>query len=276
MDLNKNYKMGITWLVIAGYMMIAGVPILWTMITSVRPEADIFQFPIKFLPSKLQVGHYKGVFVETPFLKFIFNTVILAGVTTFICIFFGSMAAYGLARFDFRFNTLILMLFLGFRLFPPTCLLPAFYILFDKLNLLDRIVALIIANTYFNLPISIWLLRGFFRDIPYEISDAAKIDGCSNFGVYWRMMIFLAAPGIAAAAIIVFLFTWNEFVFAVTLTSSESARVISVGIYHFIGDITIDWNRLSAAGVLASLPAIFFVFLFQRHIVSGLAAGSVK
>ncbi|MBW2123128.1 MAG: carbohydrate ABC transporter permease, partial [Deltaproteobacteria bacterium] len=134
----------------------------------------------------------------------------------------------------------------------------------------------ILTNIYMYLPFSVWLLKGFFDTIPKDLVDSAKIDGCTNFGAFWRVMFPIAGPGVAAAAILAFLFSWNEFLFPLILTSTEAAKTIPVGLYDFVGDQYVDYGSMAAATIVASLPAVVFVTFFSRYIVSGLLAGAVK
>jgi multiple sugar transport system permease protein len=247
-------------------------------LTSIRPQEDVYSIPIKYIPSRfLGLEQYFKVFEDRPYGLYTANSLILSSTTTLLCLILGTPAGYGLARGGFRFTNYVLFVLLGCRLFPPIALLPSFYLIFHKLGILDTITALIVANTYFNLPIAIFLLQGFFRDIPTDFEEAARVDGCTRFGAFYRIILKLAGPGIAAAAIMVFLFTWNEFEFAITLAGSSSeSTVLAVGITHFIGDTFIAWPFISAAGVVTGIPALFFVIFFQKYIIRGLIAGSLK
>ncbi|RMF83086.1 MAG: carbohydrate ABC transporter permease [Nitrospinota bacterium] len=276
--LYKRYGILLSYAIILTFALLAAIPIVWMFLTSIRPMEDIYAIPIKYIPSHfLGLEQYFKVFEDRPYFLYTLNSLIISGVTTLLCLALGTPAGYGLARGGFRLANYVLLGMLSFRLFPPIALLPAFYLIFYKLGILDTLTALIVANTYFNLPIAIFLLRGFFRDIPTDFEEAARIDGCSRLGAFYRVILKLAGPGIAAAAIMVFLFTWNEFVFAITLAgSSPESTVLAVGITHFIGDTFIAWNFISAAGVVTGLPALVFVLFFQKYIISGLIAGSLK
>ncbi len=276
--LNKRYGTLPFYVIILIYALIAALPILWMFLTSIRPQEDVYSIPLQYFPSQfLGLEQYIRVFEDRPYLLYTLNSLIVSGITTILCLVLGTPAGYGLARGGFRAANYVLIGMLCFRLFPPIALLPSFYLVFYKLGLLDKLTALIIANTYFNLPIAIFLLRGFFRDIPIDLEEAARVDGCTRMGAFYRVILKLAAPGIAAASIMIFLFTWNEFVFAITLAgSSPESTVLAVGITHFIGDTLIAWPFISAAGVVTGIPALIFVLFFQKYIISGLVAGSVK
>ena len=274
------HKYGIifAYLIVLTFALIFAIPIIWMFITSVRPREDIYQLPLLYFPSKFTgLEQYVAVFKDRPYFLYFYNSLLLGGVTTLICLILGIPAGYGLARGRFKHSHYMLVAILCLRLFPPIALLPSFYFIFHKMGILDTITALVIANCYFNLPIAIFLIRGFFSNIPLDLEDAARIDGCSRLSAFYRVILKLAGPGIAAAAIMVFLFTWNEFLFAITLAgSSPKSTVLAVGITHFIGDIFIDWTFISAAGVVTGIPALIFVLFFQKYIVQGLLTGSVK
>ncbi len=284
-NLAKKLELSLANIIIIAFIIFAGFPIFWMFLTSIRSADELFKLPLMYIPKKLTLDHYKivlgsgyeNLMGSAQFGYWIFNTTFVSVSTTLICLVLGSGAGYALARGNFKYSNVILMIILGFRLFPPMSMLPSFYYIFYHLGLLNSLVVLVITNTYLQLPIAIWLIRGFFIGIPKDFEDAARVDGCSRFQAFIRILFPLAGPGIAAAAILIFLMTWNEFLFGVTLaSSSEETTVISAGVYRFVGDVGIAWNRLSAAGTVAGIPAIIFVVFFQKYIVRGLLAGSLK
>jgi ABC-type glycerol-3-phosphate transport system permease component len=161
-------------------------------------------------------------------------------------------------------------------LIPPISLIVPFFKIATDLRITDTWTAIILTNIYMYLPFSVWLLKGFFDTIPRSLIDSAKIDGCTNFGAFRRIILPIARPGIAAAAILSFLFSWNEFIFPLILTNTEVAKTIPVGLYDFVGDQYVDYGSMAAATIIACLPALLFVIFFSRYIVSGLLAGAVK
>ena len=267
----------IAWSIVLVYVLVSSLPIIWMFLTAVRPAADTNIIPIKYWPSKFTLYHMRQVIHMFALDRWMLNTLIVSSVTTVVCLALGIPAAYGLSRARFRWATILLMGILSFRLFPPMSMIPAYYFIFHKLGLLDRLFSLVIVNCYIQLPITIWLIRGFFLSIPPDLEDAARIDGCTYFGAFRRVIIYLIMPGLAAAAILCFLLTWNEFEFAATLAgTSDDTVLISVGVYQFVGDIGVAWHRMAAVGMVAGIPALIFVLAFQKFIIRGLLVGSVK
>ena len=207
---------------------------------------------------------------------YIRNSIGVSVISTLIILILGSVAAYCFSKFKFIGANLLLIIILASRLVPPVSLVVPFFKISTGLGINDTWTALIITNLYMYLPFTVFLLKGFFDGIPRELVDSARIDGCTNFGAFWRVMFPLAAPGIAASAILSFLFTWNEFLFPLILTSSEEAKTLPVGLYDFVGDQYVDYGSMAAAAMIASVPALLFIIFFTRHIVSGLLAGAVK
>ena len=166
-------------------------------------------------------------------------------------------------------------LILASRLVPPISFIVPFTIIFSYLKMIDTLAVLIIAYIFFNLPFVIWILSGFFESIPQELDDAARIDGCNNISAFWRVILPLTLPGIIASAILAFLLSWNEFMFALVLTRLE-AKTLPIGMYDFFADGFVRWNWLSAATMYSMVPAIIFVIFFQKHLIKGMLAGAVK
>jgi multiple sugar transport system permease protein len=254
-------------------------PIYWTFVSSIKTLEGIHRFPPALIPHDTIVPpwqHYVDIFVQRKFNNYTINSLVIAVSTTVIVMFFGTLAGYGFSRFRFPYDDYVFIGILGARLLPPIGMLVPFFTVFGDLNLLDTRIALIVVYTYMNLPLVVWLMRNFFVSIPSDLDEAAYIDGATRFQTFKDIILPLARPGIAASAILVFLFSWREFLFALVLTVSPSARTLPVGSVLFVEDVVTLWNYLAAAGFLAMLPALLFVILFQRHIVSGLTAGAVK
>lgn len=250
-------------------------PLLWQFITSLKPDHELTRIPPVF-PHRPTVGHYIAVFVGQPFLRVIANSAVVAATSTLLSLVFGSLAAFGLAKLRLRHKGLILIFVLSASMFPPIATVSPLYIIIRALGLRDTWGALIITYTTFTLPLSMWILHNFFREIPDEIYRAARVDGCSSFQAFHRIFLPLSAPGIFTTAILVFIFSWNEFLFALTFTSTEKSRTIPVAIALFPGLHEVPWGDIAAASVVVTIPLIVLVFLFQRRIIEGLTAGAVK
>lgn len=254
-------------------------PIYWTFVSSIKTMAGIHSFPPSLVPSQFIDpiwSNYTDLWTQRAFNMFTVNSLIVAVTTTVIVVTFGTLAGYGFSRFRFPFDDYVFIAILGARLLPPIGMLVPFYRLFGQLNLIDSKLALITVYTYMNLPLVVWLMRNYFVSIPADLDHAAYIDGATRFQTFKDIILPLAKPGVAACAILTFLFSWREFLFAFVLTFTPGAKTIPVGAMMMIEDVVVLWNYLAAAGFIAMVPALIFVVLFQRHIVSGLTAGAIK
>jgi len=254
-------------------------PIYWTFASSIKTLIGIHAFPPEFIPQTLIEPVYKNyvdLWTIRSFNYFTLNSLIVAATTTVIVVIFGTLAGYGFSRFRFPFDDYVFIGILAARLLPPIGMLVPFYRLFAELGLINSRLALVMVYTYLNLPLVVWLMRNYFISIPTDIDEAAYVDGATRFQTFKDVILPLAKPGVAAVAILTFLFSWREFLFALVLTFTNDSTTLPVGAMMMVEDVVILWNYLAAAGAIAMVPALFFVVLFQRHIVSGLTAGAVK
>jgi multiple sugar transport system permease protein len=250
-------------------------PFLWQVLTSLKPDAELTRLP-PLLPLSPTIGHYIAVFTGTSFLRIIANSALVASCATALSIAIGSLAAFGLAKLHVRFKGLILLFVLSASMFPPIATVSPLYLIIRTLGLRDTWWALIMTYTTFTLPLSVWILTNFFQEVPDEIYLASRVDGCSAFQSFIKIMLPLAGPGLITAAILVFIFSWNEFLFALTFTSTPASRTIPVALALFPGLHEVPWGDIAAASVVVTLPLVVLVFVFQRRIVEGLTAGAVK
>lgn len=250
-------------------------PFLWQAVTSLKPDADLTRLP-PFLPTAPTMDHYRAVFSGTPFLRIIANSALVASAATVLSLAFGSLAAFGLAKLRVRFKGPVLLFVLSASMFPPIATVSPLYLIIRTLGLRDTVWALIVTYTTFTLPLTIWVLTGFFDRIPNEIYRASRVDGCSPLQSFTRIMLPLAAPGIVTAGILVFIFSWNEFLFALTFTATTASRTIPVAIALFPGLHEVPWGDIAAASVVVTLPLVLLVLFLQKRIIEGLTAGAVK
>ena len=250
-------------------------PFLWQFVTSLKPDAELAQLP-PMLPRAPTLEHYRAIFTGAPFFRIIANSAVVAACSTALSIAIGSLAAFGLAKLSIRFKGLVLIFILSASMFPPIATVSPLFIIIRALHLRDTWWGLIMTYTTFTLPLSIWIMTNFFREIPDEIYLASRVDGCSPFQSFVKIMLPLAAPGIATAAILVFIFAWNEFLFALTFTATPASRTIPVAIALFPGLHEMPWGDIAAASIVVTIPLIVLVLLFQRRIIEGLTAGAVK
>jgi multiple sugar transport system permease protein len=250
-------------------------PLIWQLIISLTPNPQITRLP-PLLPDNLTNEHYVSVFTGHPFLRIILNSLVVAGCTTAASMLFGAVAAFALAKLRLMAKTFILGFILSISMFPPIATVSPLYIIIRALGLRDSWWALIITYTTFSLPLTIWVLTNFFKSIPDELYLAARVDGCTPSQAFYKIMLPLAAPGVFATAILVFIFAWNEFLFALTFTSTPASRTIPVGIALFPGLHELPWGDIAAASVVVIIPLIILIVVSKRRIVEGLTAGAIK
>lgn len=250
-------------------------PYVWQVITSLKPDAELTAIP-PLLPVHPTLEHYASIFRDASFLRIFLNSFVVAGFTTLLALVIGSSAAFALAKLNVRRKGLLMALVLAVSMFPPIVTVSPIYLIIRALGLRDTWWALVATHTTFSLPLAIWVLTNFFREIPHELFLASRVDGCTPLQSFLRVFMPLAAPGVFATAILVFIFSWNEFLFALTLTSTLASRTIPVGIALFPGLHEIPWGDIAAASCVVTIPLIVLVALFQRRIVEGLTAGAVK
>lgn len=255
------------------------LPVLWLLSVSLKTPATVSDK--KFLPQDVTLDNYTTLFdggLDSPLLRPLINSVSIALIATVIAVTLASFTAYAIARLDFPGKSVILAGALAIAMFPPISVVGPLFDMWRTLGLYDTYLGLIIPYLTFALPLAIYTLVAFFREIPWELEQAAQVDGATPWQAFRKIILPLAAPGVFTAAILVFIFAWNDFVFAITLTSSDSARTVPAALAFFTGDsqFTAPTGNIAAAAILVTIPIIVFVLIFQRRIVAGLTAGAVK
>lgn len=260
--------------VIAIFLLWTLVPVILILLTSFKRAPDIFtQVPRLIFQPTLE--NYANAFVRGNFAHFFMNSVIVAACTTVVSITIGTLAAYSLARLPVRGAGALTLGILACRMVPPIALVLPLYGLMQAVHLLNTYAAVIIAHSTINLPFVIWMMRGFFQELPIELEESAQVDGCSRLGSFLRIALPLTAPGLAATTILCVLFSWNEFLFSVVLTDVNT-RTLPVTISGFIGAVSVDWGGSSAAATIIMVPMIVMGLLVQKHLARGLTLGAVK
>ncbi len=250
-------------------------PLVWQFLTSLKMDYELTRIP-PLLPEAPSLAHYIAIFKGRMFLRIIANSALVASCTTILALAVGSLCSFGLAKLEIRYKALILGFVLSISMFPPIATVSPLYLVIRAMSLRDTWLALVITYTTFSLPLSIWILTSFFRELPDEIYRASRVDGCTVFQSFVRIVLPLAAPGFFATAILVFIFSWNEFLYALTFTSTEASRTIPVAIALFPGLYEIPWGEIAAASVIVTAPLVVLVLVFQRRIIEGLTGGAVK
>ena len=246
---------------------------LWMFIACFKGRGEIFTYPPVFIPKQINLSHFKRA-LELGGAKAIGDTLIIAGFSTLISLVVGSLAAYSLAKFHIGGKNLAFWI-LSIRMLPPIATVLPLFIFFQSLRWIDTYQSLILIDSVINIPFAVWLLKGFFEELPPDLESAALVDGCTHFQAFSHIALPLAAPGLVATALFCFIFAWNEFLFALILTRSH-VRPITVLIASMVGGHEILWAEISALGTMASVPVIVLAILLQKYLVRGLTLGAVK
>ena len=250
-------------------------PFYWAIVSSFTPEARLFERP-SLIPADLVLDHYRALFTERNFWVPVRNSLIVAGATTIICVTVGGLCAYALARLRFRGRGPLLTLILAVSVFPQISVVSPLYLLLRRLHLINTYPGLILPYLTFAMPLTVWLLVGFFRQLPAELEEAAMVDGAGRLRALREVILPLALPGLAATAILTFVYSWNEFLFALSFTLGPERQTVPVAIALFRGQYQVPWGQILAAAIVATAPVAVLVLAFQRRIVQGLTAGAVK
>ncbi len=244
----------------------------WMITLSLKPQVEAAGYPPSFFRFSVTFKGYVEVFAKHPFLLYIWNSLVVAAGTTLLGLIVGLPAAYSIAQWKQQKLALTILVA---RIIPGISYLIPWYILFRNIRMVDTYTALILTHLVVGLPITIWVMIGFFEDIPPDLREAALIDGCTDYGAFWRVAIPLVKPGVVATAILAFIFSWNNFLFSVIL-AGRNTRTLPIAVFNMIGYEEINWGPLAAAATLITLPVILLTLIIQRHIVTGLTFGAVK
>ena len=251
-------------------------PLYWMVNTSLKPTPEVFQSPPTFYSAHWSFAAYEEVFRTRPMARYVLNSVIVSAGATVLSVVLAAFAAYGFTRFHIRGANVFLIFLLFTKMLPETLLIVPYFQAMSSLGLVNTYLALILAYSSFALPFSVWMLIGFFRSIPREIDEAAIVDGATRLQSFWRVILPLARPGLAAVALFTFIIAWNSYVWALVLTTSPDMFVLSVGITNLVGEYRVQWNELMAASVIGALPVMVLYAFLNRHLVSAITAGAVK
>jgi multiple sugar transport system permease protein len=264
-------------------LLFLAIPAFWIILTAFRPAGEVNASPPVWIPREITLDAFTTMFGMNPNVQvrvaveaYMTNSLLAALISTAVSVFLGTLAAYAFARFHFRFHTASFLALMFSRSVPGIALGLPLFMLFTQLKLTNSIPGLAFVYVAVNIPFTIWLMDGFFRQIPRDLTEAAYIDGCGYWTAFWRVDLPLAGPGLAASAIFAFLAAWNEFQLASVLTRSNDARTFPPGLYAFTQQFTVDWRGMCAMSVLMMIPAIVFVILTQRNLVRGLTFGAIK
>ncbi|MFN3226316.1 MAG: carbohydrate ABC transporter permease [Hyphomicrobiales bacterium] len=280
--LKKQLKAAGLWVVTFILMVIMCVPGLWVVLSAFRPNREILAKPPIWVPQNPTLNNFAKIFgfgedqVAIPVLSYFWNSLVIASTSTVIALIIGMAGGYAFARFKFRFKNSVFLGLMLFRAVPGIALSLPVFMLWSRLGLIDTQMGIIIVYVSLNVPFTIWLIDGFFRQIPMSLSEAAQVDGCTRWQAFWKIEFPLARSGIAAAGVFAFLTSWNEFALASQLTRSTDSKTLPVGLMDFTAQFTIDWAGMCAMAVIIIVPALLLTFLVQKHLIAGLTFGGVK
>ena len=262
-------------------MVVICLPGAWIVLSSMRPTVEIMAKPPVWIPQKLSFEAYTAMFGVVgqggiPVWDYFRNSLIISITSTVIAIAIGMAGGYAFARFRFRGKSALFLALMLTRTVPGIALSLPLFIIFARVGIIDTHLALIVTYVALNVPFTIWLIDGFFRQVPRDLAEAAQIDGCTRWQAFWQVEFPLAGPGIASSAIFAFMTSWNEFALASQLTRSVNSKTLPVGLLDYTSEFTIDWRGMCALAVVMILPAFLLTFVIQKRLVSGLTFGAVK
>jgi multiple sugar transport system permease protein len=251
-------------------------PILWTFLTSVKFETDIVTRDMVYLPTRFTFESYVKLWYQSSYPTLVLNSVVVTTTTVLICLATGTVASYSFSRFQFRGRTQLMLAYLVVRMFPAVLMIIPLFVVMRQVGLLDKTLGLAVAYTSFLLPLFVWMLKGFFDAAPRELESAARIDGATRIGAMFRIVIPIARNGLVATCVFVGIAAWNEYLFALMLTTSQGSRTWPVGLQLMVGEFQLPWGMLAAGGMISIVPVIVLFALVQRVMVAGITAGAVK
>jgi trehalose/maltose transport system permease protein len=251
-------------------------PFVWALLSSFRPSSELFS--TKLLPTALTMDHYAAVFKDARFVAALVNSVVVAGSTVLIALALGSLCAYALGRLPFRFKGAVLYLILTMTMFPTISVLSGLFVMLKTLDLFNTRQGLILTYLIFTMPFTIWVMTQYFRSLPKELEEAAYVDGASPLKVFWDILLPLTMPGLVSTGLLAFIAAWNEFLFALTFTVTDTMKTVPVVISQFAGSTSFEqpWGSIMAGSMVVTIPLVLLVMIFQYRIVEGLTAGAVK
>ncbi len=263
-------------LAVLAIVIFAIFPIVWAFLISLKPEEDIVSATLTYWPKRITFENYEAIWTRSGFPVLIANSAVVTSITVCICLVVGTLASYAVTRYRFRGRTELMLFFLVIRMLPAVMIIIPLFILMRSVGLLDSRLGLALAYTTFLLPVFIWMMKGFLESVPVDLEEAARIDGASRLGAMLRVILPLVLGGLVATAVFVAIGAWNEFLFALMMTTSQGSRTWPVGLQLMVGEFQLPWGALAAGGIISIIPVVVLFAIVQRAMVRGLTAGAVK
>lgn len=254
----------------------AGFPVLWMVVSSFKPNTEIFAYPPSFISESFSFSSYMSIFLDSSKIRFFINSYLVSSLVTVFTLIVGILAGYCFSRYQFKLKKPLNMIIINVQAVPPITLLIPYFSLIVTLKLYNTYMALILTYMVFTLPYAIIMMTGYFNTLPRELDEAVKVSGGSSFIVLWRVLVPIALPGIVSTGIYTFMQAWNEYLFALTLTKTTEMRTVPIGIQLLMGQHSYEWNEMMAMSILGCLPILLLFLFFQRYFIAGMTAGAVK
>jgi trehalose/maltose transport system permease protein len=274
---NKSPLLRVLFYLLVVFILVFNLfPFVYALVSSFRPSSDLFS--TNLWPKALGLDHYQAVFKDARFVGSLINSIIVAGSTVLISLVLGSVCAYALGRLPFRFKAAVLYLVLTMTMFPQISVLSGLFVMLKGLGLFNTRPGLIMTYLIFTMPFTIWVMTQYFRSLPKELEEAAYVDGATPLTVFWQILLPLTMPGLVSTGLLAFIAAWNEFLFALTFTVTDTMKTVPVVISQFSGSSAFEqpWGSIMAASMVVTIPLVILVMIFQYRIVAGLTAGAVK
>lgn len=273
---SRFWRAGVAYAAMASLVFFVGFPLLWMVLSSLKPASELFTNPPTILPSRLTFEWYQAALFNSDAPTFFLNSFVIALATTGISMLVGTLGAYSLTRFDYPGRDTLLFSALLSYVFPSILLFVPIFLMLNFFNLIDTKAGLVAAHVIMTLPLALWMLRSFFVSIPKDLDEAAWVDGAGYFRTFYSIIIPLALPGLFSTAIFIFVLSWNEFLFASVIATSGSNKTLPVGITEFITSFDIRWGEIMALGTLTTVPVVAIFLVVQKYFLQGVTAGAIK
>lgn len=273
---NKVFESFLVYLTVIVIVVVMLTPIVWLALTSIRPLVEVSSVRLNLIPQNPTLSNYRAIFDRYDMGPLLQTTTLVSLAVVVANLVLGSPAAFAMARYDFFGDKALYGGIIFFRMIPPIAAIVPIFMLFERVHLLGTYQGLVLAHTAFKLPVTIWLLRNFFLDVPRELDDSARVDGASTLRVLWEIALPLIQPGLAATAVLAFLWTWNDLLVTLVLSTRSGTEMLPLGLTKFVLEYGVDWGSMTAAGVIMFIPTLLFVFVAQRYLIRGLTAGGIK
>jgi multiple sugar transport system permease protein len=275
----QRRRLGMKIAVIAGLCIgaiFAGFPVLWMISTSLKPNGEVFLVPPRFISENFSLDAYRSILTNPAYLRFFLNSYIVALWVTALTLLIAILAGYGFSRYEFRLKRFINVALVSVQAVPPITLVIPYFGLVVALGLYNTYGGLIFTHMVFTLPYAIIMTTAYFNTLPRELDESVKVDGASGWTALWRILVPISVPGLIAVGVYTFMLSWNEYLFALTLTRTDDMRTVPIGIQLLMGQHSYEWNQMMAMSILGSIPVLVLFLFFQRRFIGGLTSGAVK